>query len=193
MESTLSLTRAILVVLIPGTVLISPFLLILAVEFPSLILMYEKLALPFHVAAFSLVAITGTLIEGSMSYIEKRWDTKASRETPPEFDDKNWLENNWYDYLAVKFGEKEPVGFRYLSRKATELYFHLAMMIAAPFASIGTGFLLFLQGGKCWMICGLLGVAVIFFLIFGKFAADTHCLLFNARAALMHRLIPAVK
>jgi hypothetical protein len=123
----LDLTRSLLVVLIPGGVAIAPWLLCLVNGSPTALTYIEKFQNFAVGLSFAIVVIVGLTCETIGTWIEVRWDAERER----EFD----VTENWYRYLANPV-KPEPVGYRYLSRRATAFYFELAMFIAClPFVA----------------------------------------------------------
>ena len=123
----MTLTRSLLTILIPGLVAIAPWLLAAALYSPV------KFGLPGHPTLgnafiFAIVAVIGTPCEGLGTVLESRWDKKL-----PDLA----VQENWITYLAHRF-EKEPVGFRYISRLVTSLYFELSMLFAVPIFFLGS-------------------------------------------------------
>jgi len=84
-----TLTRSLIVVLVPGIVATAPWILLIAIYFPLAV---------------------GGVLEGIGSNLEVKWD----KERDSDFD----VQENWYKYLALT-PSVEPVGFRYISRNVT--------------------------------------------------------------------------
>src|SRR5262245_48225652 len=145
----MTLTRSILGVLIPGLVAITPWLLLL-VQTTSATLGYDKYVVLANALVFSFAAVVGTVLESIGSGFEASWD----REREQAFS----VRENWYAYLARSF-DNEPVGYRYLSRLVTTLYFELSMMMAAPLFCAGAGFLA-LSRFVDWMLIIVLAMLV---------------------------------
>lgn len=170
----LDLTRSFLTIILPGIVAIAPWMLLVVAENPSAGELYKSWEVPFHVVAFSFAITVGAIIECFGSWFECRWDeAMAAREEPGIA--AGWVARDWHTYLGQKFGDKEPVVYRYLSRKVTTLYFEIGMMFSVPIALLGVGVLVLTQGNFHWCV-PLLAVAsaVGFFLVFGRFAKDSH-------------------
>ena len=117
----LTLTRSLLVVLIPGLVALAPWLLLAVQSWPDLKTTYAEYTGAANVVLFALVVLIGSVFEGLATHVEVRWD----RQRESEF---NILEN-WYAYLASC--APEPVGNRYIARMVTTFYFELAMLWAS--------------------------------------------------------------
>lgn len=126
-----TLTRSLLVVLLPGVVTVSPWLLALALYTEATLGLDDYPALG-HALLFACVAVVGSIFEDLGTHIEVHWDRRRETEYS--------LKDNWYAYLAHKF-EAEPVGFKYMARLATTLYFELSMAFAAPTFMAGAGVL----------------------------------------------------
>jgi hypothetical protein len=77
--------------------------------------------------------LAGLVIENIITRFEIMWD--GDREH------RYQVEANWYNYLARTM-EHEPVGYEYLKRMWTTLYFELAMLFAAPVFLIGLAIVL---------------------------------------------------
>ena len=184
----LNLTRSILVILVPGVIALSPWLLLLVDKYEHIWELYVKLPLPFNAVVFAIIVVFGSTVEGLMSYLEKRWDKQASEGPKPE-PDNDWLNIDWYDYLAYKRGDCEPVAYRYISRKVTELYFEMVMVVASPLSIAGVLVLAYFHGlNACAAIIGAIAMGLLLTVAFYKFARDTHCVLYEVRHAIMVRL-----
>ncbi len=118
----MTLTRSLLTVLIPGLIAIAPWL-VLIVQYTTATLGFKENVVLANALVFASAAVVGSLVEAAGSSIEVVWDKE--RET--EFS----VQENWFTYLSKTFSS-EPVGYRYLSRTVTTLYFELGMMFAAP-------------------------------------------------------------
>jgi hypothetical protein len=178
----LNLSRSLLTIILPGIVATAPWLLLLFVKVTALQHWHESYAFPLHVAAFAVAVTAGSLFEGVGSYIECMWDRWRGRQETPTIGNDDWVQRDWYAYLKEPYGAAEPVGYRYLSRKVTALYFELGMMMAVPIGLVGLGMLaqmLFPSHGLVpWVFVGLAFAAALGFL---KFASDTHDLLCETR------------
>jgi hypothetical protein len=124
----LTLTRSLLTILIPGLVAVAPWLLVLAMYTPATFGLNSYPVLG-QALIFAVVAVIGTVCEGLGTILECRWDRKLESELS--------VDENWITYLAHKF-DKEPVGFRYISRLVTSLYFELSMLFAVPVFIVGS-------------------------------------------------------
>lgn len=151
----LDLTRSLLVVLIPGAVALAPWLLCFVSGSPTALTYIEKYQNYALGVAFAITVIVGLTFETIGTWIEVRWDD----EREARFN----VAENWYAYLA-NGTSPEPVGYRYLSRKATAFYFELTMFIAClPFVA---GMALFAR--QTWPDLVLTNLAVI---VLGTIAA----------------------
>lgn len=130
----IDLTRSILVVLIPGAVAVCPWLLF-AVMYTDATLGYDGTSdVLSNAFVFAVVSIAGLTCESLGTRLEVRWDTER---------EKSYLVSvNWYAYLASHL-EPEPIGYKYLSRLATMMYFELAMLVALLPFSVGTTLLIY--------------------------------------------------
>jgi len=128
----LTLSRSFLVNVLPGFVAIAPWVILVAVHFPQFAVLYEKFSTVVNGALVGAAILVGAVLETAMGYVENKWDDKAPQELG--------LEEDWYEYLALEVDDK-PVGFEYISRKVTSLYFELTMMPASFLFFVGIGFL----------------------------------------------------
>ena len=127
----MTLTRSLLAVLIPGAIAITPAMIYLLSATTSVPIYKEYTALT-NAMLFCIAAIVGSFCEGMGTHFEARWDKALQR--------KFQVTKNWYQYLARVF-ESEPVGYRYMSRLATTLYFELSMSVALVFFGVGSALL----------------------------------------------------
>ena len=178
----LTLTRSLLTVLIPGMVAVAPWLLLLVLQHQVLIDWYKRYPLPLHVSSFAVVVILGATLEGIGSYIEHKWDRSHAKKQPPSYQNEDWVAKDWFSYLSRSFGDSEPVGYRYLSRKVTTLYFELGLMLAAPISILGLSRLYWhLAPDKFFSGFVVAVFSIIAFMVFRKLARDTHCVLRESR------------
>ena len=127
----MTLTRSLLTILVPGIVAISPWLLAL-VQNTSATLGFDKSTSLANALVFAAAAVVGCVCEGFGTMVEAKWDKERESEYS--------IRENWHSYLAHRF-DKEPVGYRYISRLVTTLYFELSMLFAIPWFLLG-GFIL---------------------------------------------------
>jgi hypothetical protein len=173
-------TRFLVAVLIPGIISVSPWLMLLAEQWPQSWIFYERYPVLGNALLLSTVTIVGSVIEGVGSYVESTWDAAREREFA--------VVENWYAYLAQD-SSPEPVGHRYIGRLVTSMYFELGMMISTPVllgGVIAMGFWTELQI-PCAVTAILLllaGVALWFFL---TAARDSHLALCRVRRELVSR------
>lgn len=123
-----TLSRSLLTVIIPGIIAAAPWMLLLTssevhLHFPQHPVLISGVAL-------AIVTILGSTFEGLGSFFEAHWDKKLEK----RFD----VEKNWYIYLASQ-PNPQPIGYEYLTKLVTTLYFELAMMFAAPISIAGIG------------------------------------------------------
>ncbi len=128
----LTLSRSFLVNVLPGFVAIAPWVILAAVRFPQFAELYGKFSTVVNGALVGAAILVGAILETAMGYIENNWDNKAPKDLT--------LEEDWYEYLALEVDDK-PIGFEYISRKVTSLYFELTMMPASFLFFLGLGFL----------------------------------------------------
>jgi hypothetical protein len=139
---------------------------------------YKTLA---QAMGFAVIAVAGLVCESLGTWIEVRWD----KERDLEFQ----VDENWFAYLALTISP-EPVGYRYLSRLATMLYFELSMMSATVFSSIGLGTLLYLRFPERSCLSAAMTVAIpaVIIVWFTFDARKTHQVLCKTRRELNQRL-----
>ena len=124
----MTLTRSILSIFVPGGIALAPWLLYIAVRFPSAAAFYDNYSTPANFVIIAAIIVTGTIFETWGATLEKRWDTKR--------EEKYEVLDNWYAYLARSI-DPEPVGYRYISRTVTTMYFELTMIFASFSLIIG--------------------------------------------------------
>jgi hypothetical protein len=179
-----TLTRSLIVVLVPGLVATAPWILLIAIYFPQALHAYDTRVVAGNALMFAFVVVVGSVLEGIGSNLEVKWD----KERDSDFD----VQENWYKYLALT-PSAEPVGFRYISRIVTTLYFELAMSIAGPSMLIGIAFLIapYEQPLAIWraVLAALLVVLAWFaYRVFKGHAHDTHLVLCKVRREIVERL-----
>ncbi|WP_193086767.1 hypothetical protein [Advenella sp. FME57] len=153
-----TLTRSILTILIPGLFALCPWLLLLHQYANPQVGSVNPILLPAIV--ITLAAVLGSIFEGLGSHFEASWDN-CPRMTNYE------IEKNWHIYLASAL-EPKPIGYSYLAKIVTSLYFELAMIWASPIFIIGLGAVVwqhFSTSSCLLVICmGLASIlAVVFF------------------------------
>jgi len=135
---------------------------------------YKAYASLFNASLLGAAVIVGSIIEGSLSHLEVRWDKAREKEYN--------VRENWFSYLALQCAT-EPVGFRYISRMFTTMYFELSMMVAAPIALVGVAVLAYehLPSHRCLAAISFvaLAAAAVWFLF--REAKNTHEVLCEAR------------
>ncbi len=105
------------------------------------------------VGVFAAVVVFGAVIEIINSWIESRWDETREGEFA--------VTENWYSYLAHAV-EKESIGYGYISRMVTTMYFELALMWAFPAFALGLVVMNVTSATTSNSFCGvaaLLGIA----------------------------------
>jgi hypothetical protein len=113
-------------------VAIAPWALWFAHSQADFKVIYKDYPVLLHAAIIGLAVILGSVFEGAVSHLEARWDKQR---------DKEWeVRKNWFYYLAQK-SESEPIGFKYMGRMVTTMYFELSMMVASPISLTGVAVL----------------------------------------------------
>jgi hypothetical protein len=186
LDMPLTLTRSFFAIILPGVIVAAPWILYGLQEVAGLADLYKTYAAPANICAFALVVLVGAMIEAVGTYIEKLWDIAAGRAICPD-SAETWLEKDWYDYLSRQFGDNEPVAYRYLSRKVTELYFELGMMWAGPVGLLGM-IMVMRPHISSIFLCLSIALISIVALLFYKFARDTHEVLYDTRWRINRRL-----
>ncbi len=176
----MTLTRSLLTVLIPGLVAIAPWLLVL-VQNTSATLGFDKYTTLANALVFATAAVVGALCETAGTSFEVKWDKE--RETDYS------VKENWYTYLSTIL-DKEPVGYRYLSRLVTALYFELSMLIAVPTFVIGSCVLASLRFPDLWCPIAIVSLlaAVVSGFFFHRQARCTHLVICETRLELNRRV-----
>jgi hypothetical protein len=177
----LTLSRSLIVVLVPGLVTIAPWVLLFAMYAPRITHAYDTHVVAGNALLFALVVVVGSVLEGLGSYREERWDSQREK----EFE----VQENWYKYLALT-PSVEPAGFRYLSRSVTTMYFELSMALAGSSLLVGVAaILLTLEWVPAYSVAGVLvGLAVFSTRFFYSQAHDSHKNLCKVRKELAIRL-----
>jgi hypothetical protein len=148
MPMTMTLTRSLLTILIPGIVAASPWLLAL-VQNTEATLGFDKYPSLANALLFAVVAVAGAFCEGLGTTIESRWDKERESDYS--------IKENWYVYLSRSL-DKEPVGYRYISRLVTTMYFELSMMFAIPSFLLGGCLLASLRFPDYWCLFAILAL-----------------------------------
>jgi hypothetical protein len=176
-----ALTRSFLVVLLPGLVVVAPWALAIATKFERLDALYKTYGLLINALLIGLAILIGAIVESVVSYIEVGWD--YDREA------KYGVQENWYRYLASQPAH-EPVGYRYMSRMATTLYFELSLMVTTPVSLIGVTVLGYdnTQYFRNEFLLLLLALAAASIVFFNASAWTTHGVLCKTRKELMSRM-----
>jgi hypothetical protein len=177
----LTLTRSLIVVLVPGIVSIAPWAFWFAMNAPRTTSVYDTHQVAGNALLFAVVVIVGSVMEGIGSRLEVKWDRKRE----PEFK----VQENWYNYLSLTLSA-EPVGFRYLSRCVTTMYFELSMVLASASLLLGIAAVLVTLDWewKYWTACILAVLAGCVAWFFYSEAHDTHGVLCKVRQELVKRL-----
>jgi hypothetical protein len=176
-----TLTRSLLVIILPGLVALAPWALWLASKIDRFDDLYRTYGVLANALLVGMAILIGSVAESALSSLEVRWDR--------ERDIAYHVTENWYEYLALQPAH-EPVGFRYISRTVTTLYFELSMMVAAPIALVGLSVLAF-DKTHPWpwiaplVLVVLAGAATIFFY---NNARATHLVLCEVRREIVKRM-----
>jgi hypothetical protein len=185
----LTLTRTIVGILIPGIIALSPWAIWAMVSFPKLADNYDKLTTLVSAVLTGAVIIVGATIEGVATRVEAYWDKqRAAGREYQVFDD-------WYWYLAQTF-HNEPVGYKYLSRAVTTLYFELGMAFSSPIALLGFSAMILTHQPTLWSVrlaFTLPVLATLLALFYRAQAYDTHELLCETRKQLRVLMAPTVE
>ena len=143
-----TITRSLLVVIIPGGLALAPWILILVELHDSdFVKLYESHKVLVNACLVGAVIIIGAIGESIMTHKEKEWDK--------ERENKYDVTENWYAYLSHEC-ESEPVAFRYLSGRVTVMYFELTMAPASFSFFIGLSIFLFYQQSGYVNLAGFL-------------------------------------
>lgn len=139
-----TLTRSLMTVLVPGLVAVAPWLVWL-VQHTSATFGADENPILANALIFALVVVAGSICEGLGTFLECRWDRELEKEYQ--------VTEHWIRYLKYA-GEREPVAFRYLSRRVTTLYFELAMLLATPSFVVGSTLLAVMrfQNLRWWLV-----------------------------------------
>jgi len=176
-----NLTRSTVTVLVPGIVALSPWVLAL-VQHTDATFGFKGYPTLAHSLFFASVIVVGVVCDGLGSYIEARWDGRRNSELE--------VEENWYKYLSTVL-EHEPVGYRYLSRLVTAMYFELSMLFAVPLFLIGSGLLAYLRFPSFRLVSILCTIAciVVTIVFFLWQAYTTHGAICTTRREIMRRAV----
>jgi hypothetical protein len=178
----LTLTRSLLVILIPGLIALAPWLLWLIADFKNPERYYKDAPELVWVALFVSAAVVGSFLESLNSWIEVYWDDRKKRRG-------QGIDGDWYDYLA-RICSTQPVGYGYLSRMVTTMYFELAMAWAVLSFGLGIAVLLDLGTRSRWYVVLTIGIAVMASGWFYISAKASHGVLCKTRREINERLGP---
>lgn len=154
----ITLTRALLAILIPGGVALASWILLLLIGIDRANLdIYKDFAIPVNASFVALIIIVGSIIEGLATHIEVRWD----KEREEEFE----IAENWYSYLCSPY--EECVAHKYIGRLVTTMYFELGMMFSTATFGLGLAAVICTLKPQCfgaWSIIAIvLSLAIIFY------------------------------
>ena len=128
-----TITRSLLVTMVPGIILVSPWILLLLITYPDISVFYKTYPILTQVVLVSLVVVLATLSEGAATSLEVHWNEIR--------EDEFNVKSEWYDYLSTTL-EVEPVGYRYISTRVDFMYFELNLMVASVSFFLGCSYLL---------------------------------------------------
>ena len=173
-----TLTRSILVILLPGALTISPFLFYVLYSSEAFTAWFEAHTTESYFFVFAAAVIVGSFFEGISSVIEVKLDDLLKSKYPN-------LEKEWYSYLCTSHAN-EPVAYRYISRRATTMYFEFSMAYSMVF--IGYGFSLNLDRIGFFTECFQKPLFILMFWVlayyFFRQAQGTHNVLSRIRSEL---------
>lgn len=175
----ITLTRSLLTILIPGLISIAPWLLVV-VQHTEATLGFGTYPTLANSLVFASAAVAGSLFETAGTFREVAWDKERESEYA--------IQENWYSYLSRVF-EKEPVGYRYISRLVTTMYFELSMMFAVPLFFVGAAVSASLRfpGYICYfVIVALIAVSVSGY-FFHNQAKSSHLVICKTRREINQR------
>lgn len=173
-----TLTRSILVILLPGAITLSPYLFNLLYTLPQFMAWYDGHKTESYFFVFSAAVIIGSVYEGISSIVEVKLDN-CLKKTHPDID------KEWYNYLC-RNNSSEPVAYRYISRRATTMYFEFSMAYSMIF--LGYGFSLNLDRigffNDCLQKPAFIMIFWVLFYYFFRQAMSTHSVLSKIRSEL---------
>lgn len=178
----LTLTRSLLVILIPGLIAVVPWLLWVVNNFGPPQQFYKDFPQVVWGTLFILATVIGTALDMVSTSLEVEWDEKREK--------KYQVADNWFDYLARTFST-EPVGYRYLSRMVTRMYFELTMSLAVLVSAPGFALLYGVWSKKCYWCAGvivLVSAGIAYW--FNRSAWHSHEVLCKTRLEINKRLGP---
>jgi hypothetical protein len=176
-----TLTRSLLVVLIPGLVAVAPWLLALEQGVPAALALKDFPILG-QALLFAATAVAGSIFEGLGTHFEVKWDLEREEEYS--------VAENWWVYLS-RLHDSEPVGHRYLARLATTLYFELSMLFAVPIFLAGSAVLESIRFPtfQCWIVASAPIAIAAATAYFWWQAKSTHKVLCETRKQLNSRFL----
>ena len=177
-----TLTRTILVILIPGGIALISWILffLMEIDTKSADSFYQTYTWPLHLCFFAAIVIAGTVLEGISTHLEVRWDGEREAELS--------VRENWYSYLTCSV-PNEPVAFRYITRMVTSMYFELGMMWSS--LSFGIGLAAIICSSKpssyqCWAMLSII-LSVLSVIYFYWQAKTSHKVLCEVRKQFVER------
>jgi len=146
--------RPVTTLIVPGTIAVGPFVLVLADYVPAVATFWTEHPSAFAVLMVLTVLAAGFIIDDFGAMIEARvWDRLLGR------DESHW--KNWEDYLKLELKD-ELIGHRYLRTKLTQMKFELAMAPALIFCWSGLLWLQVVHG--MWSRSGFVFITLLLFL-----------------------------
>ena len=144
--------RPITTLIVPGTIAVGPFVLILEDYVAPVARFMAEHASAFAVLLVISVLAAGFIIDDLGAAIESRiWDPLLEKRDPSHT-------RNWHAYLKLQIND-ELVGQRYLRTKVTQLKFELAMAPALMIFWIGLAWLQVIHG--LWSRLGFVVVTLL--------------------------------
>jgi len=149
-----TITRSLLVTMVPGIILLAPWILLFLITYPEISIFYKTYPILSQVVLVSLVVVLATLSEGAATSLEAHWDKKR--------EDKFNVKSEWYSYLSTTL-EVEPVGYRYISTRVDFMYFELNLMVASVSFFLGCAYILFRKLGSDYFFAQLFLICMAMF------------------------------
>jgi hypothetical protein len=179
-----TLTRSLMTIVIPGGVVLAPWIVFVVLRYPDIADVYKDYEVATTAGLAGLLIVVGTIIEVLASFIEDLFDKTA--------DAKMNVRENWFNYLAHK-RDADLIGFGYISRRVTTMYFELCMGLAVPFSAFGIAALMTRHFEACALPTIMVTGGIVGFLLAVLFiwaGKRTHHLLCEVRQELNTRLVP---
>lgn len=147
----ITLTRALLGILIPGGVALASWILLILIGLDRGDLdVYKDFSIPVNASFVALIIIAGSIIEGISTHVEVRWDV--------EREDALQVTENWYFYLCSPY--EECVAQKYIARMVTTMYFELCMVFATLSFGVGLSAVICTVKPKCYDVWSIVTIAI---------------------------------